>query len=43
MNQVKANNPGLSRFRKLLEPLCLDILESRLNLLRQKTLFPETD
>jgi hypothetical protein len=36
---VKAENPGLSRFRKLLEPLCLSALEARMNGVRQKTLF----
>jgi Replication initiator protein A len=36
---VKAENPGLSRFRKLLEPLYLAALEARLNGVKQKTLF----
>ena len=36
---VKAENPGLSRWRKMLEPLCLAALEARLNLAKQKTLF----
>src|SRR5262249_25651825 len=40
---VKAENPGLSRWRKMLEPLCFAALEARLNAPRtaQKTLFPE--
>jgi hypothetical protein len=36
---VKAENPGISRWRKMIEPLCLAVLEKRLNLARQKTLF----
>jgi hypothetical protein len=36
---VKAENPGLARWRKMLEPLCLAALETRLNGARQKTLF----
>jgi hypothetical protein len=36
---VKADNPGLTRFRKLLEPLYLAALEARLNGVKQKTLF----
>ncbi len=41
---VKAENPGLSRWKKMLEPLCLAALEARLNSSKgaQKTLFPET-
>jgi hypothetical protein len=39
MAAVKAENPGLSRFRKLLEPLYLAALEARLTSARQKTLF----
>ena len=41
---VKAENPGLSRWRKMLEPLCLAALEARLKNPRraQPTLFPET-
>jgi hypothetical protein len=39
MAAVKAENPGLSRFRKLLEPLYLAALDARLNGARQKTLF----
>ncbi len=40
---VKAENPGLSRWRKMLEPLCFAALEARLNAPRQAqpTLFPE--
>jgi hypothetical protein len=41
---VKAENPGLARWRKMLEPLCLAALETRLNGARQKTLFdPDGD
>jgi hypothetical protein len=40
---VKADNPGLSRWRKMLEPLCFAALEARLKNRRaqQSTLFPE--
>jgi Replication initiator protein A len=40
---VKAENPGLSRWERMLEPLCFAALEARLNSPRaaQKTLFPE--
>jgi hypothetical protein len=40
---VKAENPGLSRWGKMLEPLCFAALEARLNAPRaaQKTLFPD--
>ena len=40
---VKAENPGLSRWKRMLEPLCLAALEARLKSPRpaQKTLFPE--
>jgi hypothetical protein len=40
---VKAENPGLSRWKRMLEPLCFAALEARLNSPRaaQKTLFPE--
>ncbi len=39
---VKAENPGLSRWRKMLEPLCFAALEARLKTTRrtQPTLFP---
>ena len=39
---VKAENPGLSRWRKMLEPLCFAALEARLKDPRraQPTLFP---
>ena len=37
---VKAENPGISRWRKMMEPLCLAALEVRLKTGRQKTLFP---
>ena len=50
---VKAENPGLSRWKKMLEPLCLAALEKRLGTAKvaagavtvaaQKSLFPETD
>ncbi|MFO0951431.1 MAG: replication initiator protein A [Isosphaeraceae bacterium] len=36
---VKAENPGLARWKKMLEPLYLDALEKRLNRARQKKLF----
>lgn len=39
LDAVKAENPGLSRWRKMLEPLCLAVIETRLNLVKQKTLF----
>jgi Replication initiator protein A len=40
---VKAENPGLSRWRKMLEPLCFAALEARLKAARraQPTLFPD--
>jgi hypothetical protein len=40
---VKAENPGLSRWKRMLEPLCFAALEARLNSPRaaQKSLFPE--
>jgi hypothetical protein len=40
---VKAENPGLSRWKRMLEPLCFAAMEGRLNSPRaaQKTLFPE--
>ena len=41
LSAVKAENPGLSRWRKMLEPLCLAALEARLGMARQKTLFPD--
>ena len=44
---VKADNPGLGRWKKMLEPLCLAALESRLTVAgvgtSQKFLFPEAD
>ena len=40
---VKADNPGISRWRKMLEPLCLNVLEARLKMARQKKLFPDVD
>jgi hypothetical protein len=40
---VKADNPGISRWRKMLEPLCLNVLEARLKIARQKKLFPDVD
>jgi hypothetical protein len=36
---VKAENPGISRWRKMLEPLCLAALEAKLKNDRQKKLF----
>lgn len=38
---VKAANPGISRWRAMLEPLCLAALEARLGAARQKSLFPD--
>jgi hypothetical protein len=45
MAEVKAENPGLSRWKTMLEPLCLAALEKRLGTTKaeQKTLFPDTD
>jgi len=44
---VKAENPGLSRWKKMLEPLCLAALEARLRDGKpgasQPSLFPEPD
>ena len=41
LSGVKAANPGLSRWRKMLEPLCLAVLEARMGGVKQKSLFPE--
>ena len=44
MAAVKAENPGLGRWKKMLEPLCLAALEARRNQPKapaQKTLFPD--
>jgi hypothetical protein len=41
---VKAENPGLSRWKRMLEPLCLAALEARLNAgpkAAQRSLFPD--
>jgi hypothetical protein len=44
---VKAENPGLGRWKKMLEPLCLAVLETRLTAagtgISQKFLFSDTD
>jgi hypothetical protein len=44
---VKAQNPGLSRLKKMLEPLCLTALETRINQAKgtasQPMLFPNGD
>jgi Replication initiator protein A len=44
---VKAENPGLGRWKKMLEPLCLTMLETRLTAAgtgtSQKFLFPDAD
>ncbi len=40
---VKAANPGISRWRKMIEPLCLTALETRLGAARQKSLFPDAE
>jgi len=44
-NAVKAANPGLSRWKTMLEPLCLTALEERIASTRasQQTLFPDAD
>ncbi len=39
--EVKAQNPGVGRWKKMLESLCLDMLEARLKAGMQKTLFPD--
>jgi replication initiator protein A len=44
--RVKAENPGLSRWKKMLEPLCLVALEARLNetpRVEQRTLFVDPE
>ena len=41
LTTVKAENPGISRWRKMLEPLCLTALEARMGAARQTTLFPD--
>jgi len=45
MTQVKLENPGLGRWKKLLEPYCFDVMEKRLSggksRVAQKSLFPE--
>src|SRR5208282_5178605 len=42
---VKAQNPGLGRWKNMLEPLCLSVLETRMNATRtdtgQRLLFPD--
>jgi hypothetical protein len=41
---VKAANPGVGRWKKMLESLCFDALEARLEdakRVKQKTLFPD--
>jgi hypothetical protein len=47
MAAVRADNPGLGRWRKMLEPLCLAVLETRLNVAGAETsqtfLFPDAD
>ena len=42
---VKADNPGLGRWKNMLEPLCLAALEARTTrpTTRQKALFPAED
>jgi len=44
---VKAENPGLGRWKKMIEPLCLAVLETRLTAAgagtSQKFLFPDVD
>ncbi|SIO67974.1 Replication initiator protein A [Singulisphaera sp. GP187] len=45
LSEVKVENPGLGRWKKMLEPLCLVALEKRLGTARvaQGTLFPENE
>jgi len=44
---VKAKNPGLGRWKNMLEPLCLSVLETRMNETRadagQRLLFPDAE
>jgi len=44
---VKAENPGLGRWKNMLEPLCLSVLEARMNETRadtgQRLLFPDAE
>ena len=40
---VKAENPGIGRFKNMLEPLCLAALEKSLGGAAQKGLFPDLD
>ena len=44
---VKTQNPGLSRHKNMLEPLCLAVLESRLHQAKngsnQAMLFPDAE
>jgi len=44
---VKAENPGLGRWKNMLEPLCLSVLETRMNETRadtgQRLLFPDAE
>jgi hypothetical protein len=44
---VKAENPGLGRWQSMLEPLCLTVLETRINQTNgatgQQSLFPDVD
>ena len=44
---VKSQNPGLGRWKNMLEPLCLSVLETRLNENSitggQRLLFPDTE
>ena len=44
---VKAANPGLGRWKNMLEPLCLSVLETRMNEIRaeggQRLLFPDVE
>lgn len=44
---VKSQNPGLGRWKNMLEPLCLSVLETRLNetsaASAQRLLFPDAE
>jgi hypothetical protein len=47
LTTVKARHPGLGRWKNMLEPLCLSVLETRLNETGadtgQRLLFPEPE
>lgn len=46
ISEVKVANPGIGRFKNMLEPLCLAVLEKKLaaeGSEKQKVLFPDSD